>query len=235
MRKLALVATLALLAAVPAASQAQVSIGVALPGIRVHIGPPAPRYEPVPVAPSPRHQWIAGYWGWRNNAQVWVPGHWSIPPAYGYVWEPARWVQAPDGGWMYYDGHWRPVDQPEPTVVYQPPAPPMQEVIAETPPPPPYAEVRPPVPFAGAIWIPGFWRWNGHRHTWVGGRWSPRPAGHEWQEDRWEHRDDGRWVERPGHWRESPGRGPPPGRGPEHLPGERRGDDRRDDHGRDRH
>jgi hypothetical protein len=202
MRKLALIAALSLSALAPQASQAQVRIGVALPGIRVNVGPPAPRYEPVPVAPSPRHQWIAGYWSWHDGRQVWVPGRWSVAPAYGYVWEPARWEQV-NGAWVFYDGHWRPAELPDPAQAYQPPPPPVNEVVVESAPPPPIEEIRPALPFPGAVWVPGYWHWSegAHRHVWVGGRWSPRPAGYGWQEHRWERREDGRWAERPGHWR----------------------------------
>jgi hypothetical protein len=199
MRKLALFATLSLLALAPRPSHAQVRVGVALPGIRVEVGPPAPRYEPVPVAPSPRHQWIAGYWSMRTGQQAWVAGHWALPPAYGYVWEPARWEQV-NGAWMYTPGHWRTSDQPDPAVAWQPPPPPVNEVVVEAAPPPPIEEIRPAVPFAGAVWIPGYWHWNGHRHVWVGGRFSPRPAGYGWEPNRWEKRQDGRWADRPGHW-----------------------------------
>ena len=207
MRKLFLTAMLSLAALSPLASQAQVQ--VYFPGVRVAIAPPAPRYEVAPPAPSPRHHWIAGYWGWRNNAHVWMSGHWALPPAYGYVWEPARW-ESINGSWIFRDGHWRPTEQPDPRLAYQPPPPPVEEVVTETPPPPPIEEVHPAPPFAGAIWMPGYWHWNGARHVWVVGRWSPRPAGFEWQQQRWEHRQDGRWVARDGHWHHG-------------------GDDRRDD------
>ncbi len=196
MRKLILFAALALLALSPQASQAQFRY---MPGVRVTVAPPAPRYERVPPAPSPRHQWIAGYWGWRGGAHLWMTGHWALPPSYGYAWEPARWEEI-DGVWSFYDGHWRPTDQPDPTQAYQPPPPPVEEVIVDAPPPAPIVEVRPAVPFEGAIWIPGNWHWSGARYVWAAGRWSPRPAGYGWQEHRWERRPDGRYAQRPGHW-----------------------------------
>jgi hypothetical protein len=236
MRKIALVAALSIVALAPQASRAQVRVGVALPGVRVQVGPPAPRYEPVPAAPSPRHQWIAGYWSWRGGNQVWVPGQWVAPPTRGYVWEPARWEQV-DRGWMFYDGHWRPADDPDPVEAWQPPPPPVREVVVEAPPPARIEEVRPPMPFPGALWVPGYWYWNGHRHVWVGGRWSPRPAGYGWEEHRWERHDDGRWRERPGHWRvhEDEGHRGPDGHG-RHEDRRDRDDhhdhDRRDDHDR---
>jgi hypothetical protein len=196
MRKLTLIAALSL-ALSPQLSQAQVR--VFFPGIRVTVAPPALRYEMAPPAPSPRHQWIAGYWGWHGAAHVWIPGRWVLPPAYGYVWEPARWENV-DGAWMFYDGHWRPVEQPDPTEAYQPPPPPVTQVITGTPPPAPVEEIHPAPPFEGATWMPGYWQWNGYRYVWVIGRWSRRPAGYEWEQHRWEHRGDGRWAQRPGHW-----------------------------------
>jgi len=42
--------------------------------------PPALKFESPPPAPSPRHQWIAGYWSWQGNQYVWIPGHWELPP-----------------------------------------------------------------------------------------------------------------------------------------------------------
>jgi hypothetical protein len=168
-------------------------------GVRVTVAPPAPRYELPPPAPSPRYQWIAGYWAWRANTQVWVGGRWALPPATGYVWEPARWDNS-GGAWVFYEGHWRAIEAPDPQQVYVPPSPPIQEVVVDAPPPAPPEEVRLSPPFEGAVWVPGYWHWQDGRHIWVAGRWSPQPAGYRWQEQRWEHRKDGKWHEHWGHW-----------------------------------
>ena len=197
MRRFPVVVAIALFALSPKASHAQIQ--VLIPGIRVTVAPPPLRYEVAPAAPSPRHQWIAGYWAWRGNTHAWIAGHWALPPAPSYVWEPARWENV-NGAWIFSDGHWRPTDAPDPTQAYQPPAPPVNEVVTGTQPPPPIMEVQPAQPFATAVWIPGYWHWNGVRYAWVVGRWSPRPAGHEWEAHRWDRREDGRWVERAGHW-----------------------------------
>jgi hypothetical protein len=169
-------------------------------GVRVMTAPPPVRVEVRSRAPSPRHQWVAGYWGWRGGRHVWLPGHWAMPPAPGYIWEPAVWRNE-GGSWTFFEGHWRASEPVAPGYVYQPPAPPEQAMVVEAPPPQPLVEVRPALPFPGAIWIPGFWNWNGNRHVWVGGRYSARPAGYGWEENRWERRGDGHWVHRPGHWR----------------------------------
>lgn len=200
MKRLTLICALSLLALTPTISEAQVRVGVAFPGIRVAVAPPALRHEVAPPAPSPRHRWIAGYWGWRGGTHVWINGQWLVPPAYGYVWEPARWENV-GGAWMFHEGHWRTADQPDPVQVYQPPPPPVRQVIVDAPPPPPVDEIRPPPPFGRAAWIPGYWRWNGYRHDWVAGRWSPQPRGHDWQPPGWDRRGDGRWAYHEGHWR----------------------------------
>src|SRR5581483_10462684 len=167
--------------------------------VRVTVAPPPLKYESPPPAPSPRHQWIAGYWAWRNNAHFWVGGHWAMPPSTNYVWEPARWEQD-NGGWQFSEGHWRANEAPDPQTVYVPPPPPVQEVVTDAPPPAPPEEVRPAQPFEGAVWINGYWHWQGGRHVWVAGRWSAQPAGYRWEDHRWEKRKDGRWQQQWGRW-----------------------------------
>jgi len=72
--------------------------------------------------------------------------------------------------------------------------------VAEVAPPPAYVEPMPVAPFAGAIWIGGYWNWVGGRHVWVPGRWDhPRP-GYRWEPHRWENRG-GRWELHGGRWR----------------------------------
>jgi len=168
-------------------------------GIRISIAPPAPRWESPPAAPAPRYVWVPGYWAWQGNQYAWVAGHWALPPPGGYVWEPPRWEKQGDA-WMFYEGYWRPIDSPDPAQAYQPPPPPLQPEVAQAAPPPPIVEVRPAVPFPGAVWLDGYWHWNGFRFVWVAGRWSPPPAGFTWEGHRWDRREDGRWEHRQGHW-----------------------------------
>jgi hypothetical protein len=70
---------------------------------------------------------------------------------------------------------------------------------AEAPPPPPQVEVVPVVPFAGAIWLGGYWGWGGGRHHWVPGRWERPRAGFIWAPYRWAP-FHGQWQLR-GGWR----------------------------------
>ena len=74
-----------------------------------------------------------------------------------------------------------------------------QGVYADAPPPPPYAEVVPVLPYPGAVWIGGYWGWNGGRHSWVPGYWERPRSGYRYEPHRWEPRQ-GRWHLRLGGW-----------------------------------
>ena len=169
-----------------------------VPAVRVNVAPPAPRVEVRGVAPSPRHIWADGHWAWRGNQHVWLGGGWVAPPAPGYTWVPAQWVNE-GGGYVFYEGHWSSGYVPQPEVVYEPPPPAPEPVYVEQAPPEPIVEVRPALPFAGAIWLPGFWTWHGHHHVWVGGHYSAPRAGYRWEGARWE-REGGRYRYLPGRW-----------------------------------
>jgi WXXGXW repeat (2 copies) len=72
----------------------------------VRVAPPAARVEVVPRAPSPRHVWAPGYWGWQEHrGHVWYGGHYVVGQP-GYAWEPAHW-SARGGYWHFSEGHWR--------------------------------------------------------------------------------------------------------------------------------
>jgi hypothetical protein len=186
MKKLALFAALSLTLLSSAAS-ADVRIA---PGFRVAVAPPALRYEVAPVAPSPRHLWIAGHWAWRQNAHLWVPGRWALPPRPGYVWEPARWEFA-DGTWAFYEGSWRLAAPPPGPYEYEEAMPP---AALESLPPAPWIEARLAPPYRTPIWAPRPWHhrpnptWGEHRG------WSEH-----WHRGAREHdlRGEGGWNFRP--------------------------------------
>jgi len=74
-----------------------------------------------------------------------------------------------------------------------------EDVVVDVAPPAPYVEVVPAVPYAGAIWIGGYWGWRGGRHYWVPGRWeAPRP-GYTWRAHAWVNQG-GRWHLHAGGW-----------------------------------
>ncbi len=73
-------------------------------------------------------------------------------------------------------------------------------IVASVPPPAPYVEVVPPPPYGGAVWLGGYWGWQGNRHVWVGGRYeAPRP-GYTWQPHHWVQHNN-QWHLEGGAWR----------------------------------
>ena len=79
-------------------------------------------------------------------------------------------------------------------------------VFADAAPPAPYVESIPIAPFAGAIWIGGFWDWSGGRHVWRPGHYErPRP-GFIYRQPGWTHGPDGRWMLHRGGWDHGRGR-----------------------------
>ena len=84
-------------------------------------------------------------------------------------------------------------------VVYAQPVPVEESIVVDVAPPAPYVEVVPVMPYAGAIWIGGYWGWRGGRHYWVPGRWDqPRP-GYHWRAHAWVN-EGGRWRLHGGGW-----------------------------------
>ena len=75
--------------------------------------------------------------------------------------------------------------------------------VADVAPPAPYYETVPVVPYAGAVWIGGYWGWSGGRHVWIGGHYEHGRPGYTWQAHHWEHGNDGRWHLHDGHWARS--------------------------------
>ena len=74
--------------------------------IIIQVAPPAPRYEPIPVAPPGSWAWIPGRWRWGGNAYAWVPGRY-MPREQRYAgWVPGHWAPR-GGGWTWIGGHWR--------------------------------------------------------------------------------------------------------------------------------
>ncbi len=169
-----------------------------VPGVRVNIAPPPVRVEVRPVAPSPGHVWLGGHWAWRGGRHVWLPGTWAMPPAPGYRWVEARWVNQ-GGQWVFFEGHWMAPEQP--VVVQQPvPVAPQPEVVVEEAPPAPIVEAQPPVPYAGAVWMPGHWWWHGRHHTWIAGHYERGQPGRAWHRAEWVRTPNGRWRYVPGYW-----------------------------------
>lgn len=71
--------------------------------VYLNFGPPAVRYEAVPVA-RPGYVWAPGFWNWNGHRHVWVRGHW-VRERPGYVYYAPRWYN--DGGrWRFERERW---------------------------------------------------------------------------------------------------------------------------------
>ncbi len=125
------------------------------------------------------------------------PPRYSAPPQPVPVYDPPAYAPEDDAVVSVYVEP--PLAQPEPVAVAWAPPP----MLVEAPPPQPYAE---------AIWIGGFWTWEG-RWIWAAGRWAPPPRPHyAWVQPYYEHRGEV-VVFVPGFWcpPESHFMPPPPG------------------------
>jgi hypothetical protein len=69
------------------------------------------------------------------------------------------------------------------------------------PPPPAYTEAVPPPPASNAIWVPGYWTYDGRGYGWVAGVWEiPPPNAHAYVAAHWENQG-GRSVYVQSSWR----------------------------------
>jgi hypothetical protein len=102
LRSLGFLLLAAVLLGIPAASHAQIAVGIS-----VHIGPPAlPAYEQ-PVCPAPGYIWTPGYWAYGDEEYYWVPGTWVEAPQVGFLWTPGYWGFA-EGAYRWHAGYWGP-------------------------------------------------------------------------------------------------------------------------------
>jgi hypothetical protein len=75
----------------------------------------------------------------------------------------------------------------------------MARVEPPPPAPPAPAETVPPAPAANAVWVPGYWVYDG-RYAWTAGHWEiPPPYAHSYVAAHWENRG-GRYVYVRSYW-----------------------------------
>jgi hypothetical protein len=90
--------------AAPAASSAQVAVGVS-----VTFAPPALPVYIQPPCPGPGFIWTPGYWAWDPDfGYYWIPGVWVPAPFPGALWTPGYWGWS-NGVFVWYGGYWGPV------------------------------------------------------------------------------------------------------------------------------
>jgi hypothetical protein len=93
---------LAILFAVPAASFAQIGVGIS-----IHVGPPALPVYTQPPCPTEGYLWTPGYWAYGAAGYYWVPGVWVAPPQPGFLWTPGYWGFV-GGAYGWHAGYWGP-------------------------------------------------------------------------------------------------------------------------------
>jgi hypothetical protein len=108
----------------------------------------------------------------------WRPGYW-------------HWIEST---WVWLAGQWR---VPEQDIVAE------QTTTAPTAPPAPQVETPTAPPVGAAVWISGFWQWDGGAWVWVPGSWQLRPSTTViWRATTWQPRGSvhilvpGGWVRR---------------------------------------
>lgn len=94
----------------------------------------------------------------------WRPGYW-------------QWIEST---WVWLAGQWR---VPEQDIIAE------QTTTAPAAPPAPQAETPPAAPVQAAVWINGFWQWDGGNWVWVPGSWQLRPSATvTWRATTWQPR-----------------------------------------------
>ena len=68
--------------------------------------PPALRVEVMPARPSVKHVWVSGHWMWANDAYMWTPGLWMLPPEPAAVWVAPRFENR-SGVSVSISGYWK--------------------------------------------------------------------------------------------------------------------------------
>jgi hypothetical protein len=161
--------------------EARVGVRIPVPTFRVRVAPPVLRSEVRVRAPSPRHVWAPGYWGWNRDRHAWVAGRWLLPPRPHAIYVSPRWVSAA-GAWSFYPGYWQDTDQAYDTGDNQ------YDDLGQTV--PAQYEYIPVPPSPGHYWVRGDWYGRGYGRQWRPGRWEARrDYRHDWRRD--DHH--GRW------------------------------------------
>jgi Domain of unknown function (DUF4124)/WXXGXW repeat (2 copies) len=70
----------------------------------VAVPPPLPE-EDQPTLTEDGSLWTPGYWYWRDQGYVWIPGGWARPPRVGVLWTPAYWSKA-GTVFVFHPGYW---------------------------------------------------------------------------------------------------------------------------------
>ncbi len=108
--KIAIIATLCLLAACADGSLNSRSNTITKTPTYIRMAPSAPPariQETIPVIRTPRtHFWRLGHWLYNGSNFNWVRGNYILRPAPTAFWLPDRWERH-TYGWAFIPGHWK--------------------------------------------------------------------------------------------------------------------------------
>jgi len=155
---------------------------------RLSTAPPPPIVErPGVEAPSPRAEWIGGYWDWDPGRKdfVWVTGTWRVPPP-GRFWVNGYWKRD-DQGWYRVPGFWS--DRKTDRINYRKDGPP-----ADHP-----ADEPGEAPGEDTFYVPGQYYPDGDGVVWKPGYWARSQPGWSWVPAQWVHQPEG-WIFQEGYW-----------------------------------
>ncbi len=155
---------------------------------------PVAKAPPMPIAerpgvdpPSPRAQWIEGYWEWDTNRDdyVWVTGCWRVPPP-GKFWVNGFWKRG-EQGYYRVPGFWS--DRQTDRIDYR-----------KNGPPEGHPDDEPgPAPGEDYFYVPGHYEPDGDGVVWKPGFWAKAQTGWAWVPAQWVHQPEG-WVFQRGYW-----------------------------------
>jgi hypothetical protein len=132
--------------------------------------------------------WVPGWWDYQDGEWVWVDGAWEAVPFENAVWQPGHWGYDDDlNKWYWVDGYWKYGTDPlEVSEIIDIPDPLDEEIIEQTD--------------ENAVWVPGWWDWDGS-WQWVQGAWIVPPDDDAvWVPGHWEQTDWGNWRWVTGYW-----------------------------------
>src|SRR6202158_1460696 len=92
----------AIIFVIPAASFAQISVGIA-----VRVAPPELPVYVQPECPGEGYIRTPGYWAYGDDDYYWVPGTWVLAPRVGYLLTPGYWGWR-EGFYAFHASYWGP-------------------------------------------------------------------------------------------------------------------------------
>jgi hypothetical protein len=146
--------------------------------------PPPPREEAQPARPSADHLWVSGGWQWNGGDYAWISGMWRyvapaiVATAAGTPAQANTTASATTASATTANTNATTTARPAVVTAAATFTAPSAAVVMPTGAPQApamRAEVIGPAPQAGAMWIAGYWQWDGRAWAWTAGHWELPP------------------------------------------------------------